>query len=296
MTLAHSIPGVDEQEGCMHSGEQATPAHTGLGDLPPWGYAAIGLCASALNDGIAFGILYSRGMLDQLFTLPKTHGSLLAAAHVAEEFVVLPAIWAFYGWMRRAPQSVLRDLDRRGVLDRGSEDGEYLGFTTGAWSIIYLAGVVFALLGARVMLMNPPGWNQSSRLFAQLIVPMTFVLWLMVWGILWTIVDAVVVFGKTFGRRALSFRPFHPDRVGGLGPLKRYAQTLVSFLAVVGAGLLIDTAQGLLTGTFARDAILQIYLVSYAILVPVCFLASLWPAHAAMTRERDKILLSSIPS
>lgn len=281
----------------------------------PWQYAAAAFAAFALNDCIAFSVLHSRWMNDHssrvlagLFVLPPAKGAdpLLVSFHVLQAYGFIPWIVAFWAWLGRAPAVLLRQLSAEkvfvGEINNAPvtlEDYREYRFNDNVWTLLYLGSIIVALAIPASQWRNPPGWDIPSRQYAQILLPMDgFVLYLALALILCMVAEAILVLKKVFKQPGvrLCLRPYHPDHVGGLGPLKRYAGRLVWFFAGLGGYLLIDVLQGYRTQQFARDIVLHDFLWAYVFLVPLCFIGSLWFGHLAMVRERDRILLSLLPA
>jgi hypothetical protein len=95
--------------------------------------------------------------------------------------------------------------------------------------------LVLGTLGMRY----PPHWNPASELYAEMklaiVIPVSFMLWM----ILSRIIGTIRALDQLFQHSNLQLNPLHPDRCGGLGPLNRYAQTLISFIAVIGVGIVV---------------------------------------------------------
>jgi hypothetical protein len=137
----------------------------------------------------------------------------------------------------------------------------------------------------------PTHWNPASKLYAEMklaiVIPVSFMLWM----ILSRIIATIRMLDQLFQHSNLQLNPLHPDRCGGLGPLNRYAQTLISFIAVIGLGLVVIAVPRILTENYTQQPMLQIAIISYLVLAPYCFFGTLGTAHRAMLRARDGLLL-----
>lgn len=265
----------------------------------PLEFAVAGLIWSAINDGVATGIAYLNGLQGQLFALNGVHNQYLVLLHVAVAYIVFPAVWAFNAWTDHAPRRMLRDLRENGVFAEGAgcaEDdrGAYSGFDQRSWPVLYAVGIFLVLTGSYFLWSNPPAHEPGIVFSIRSHLPSTLVLWFMLWLILCRIAETIFALHKVFRTRKVRLYPFHPDHVGGFGGLERYARGLLFFFGFVFFGLLIDFVQTVSIRRETHDVILLIYIWAFVLLVPVLFWGILFPGHAAMIRERDRILRALI--
>jgi hypothetical protein len=198
-------------------------------------------------------------------------------------------VWALYGWLRRASPTLVSDLHRRRVFveaaptaPRESVPARYL----------WLAGVAIALAGAVQHLLHPPGWNDANMFHAQLRLGVSIPLWYVLWMCAVTLGSVMADLRREFGRRTLRLHAFHPDGVGGVGPLQAYIRTLMYFILAISALLAVAVAVATVTAQLSAtkiDRILVVYVVSFVVIAPVGLLGTIWPAHAAMARARARL-------
>jgi hypothetical protein len=266
----------------------------------PLQFAAAGFVWSAVNDAVAVALSYSNGLHGTLFAVKGIHNQYLLLLHVALGYVVFPSVWAFFAWTGQAPRRMLRDLRREGAVTEGAGFAEgnkavYPGFSRRSWTFLYIMGALLVLAGVYSLWSNPPAHEPGTAFYIRIHLPSTVVLWSMLWLILWRIAEAIWALNKTFRAGKVCLRPFHADRVGGFGALKRYAREFLFFVGFVFFGLVIDLLQTKSIRQEPRDVILLVYIWAFILLVPVLFWGTLWPSHTAMSRERDRILHALMP-
>jgi len=257
--------------------------------LGPWGFPIAGLVFSLVWELVTLLMLHRLGLTGSLLDRPDGATRFSVGASIWLLDLAGPAImWALYAWLRRASPRVMPDLHRRRLF----VDASPAAAPAAAARHLWIAGVALALAGAIQHLLHPPGWNDASMLHAQLRLAVSIPLWYTLWMCVVTLGFVIVAMRHEFGGRALRLHAFHPDGVGGLGPLQAYIRTLMYFMLAISALLAVAVAVATVTAQLSAtkiDRVLVIYVCGFIVIAPVVLLGTIWPAHTAMVRARARL-------
>jgi hypothetical protein len=258
--------------------------------LGPWGFPIAGLVFSLVWEAVTLFILHRLGMTDRLLDRPDGAGRFSVGASIWLLDLAGPAIvWALYGWLRRSSPRLMLDLHRRRVFVDAAPAASPEG---AAARSLWIAGVALALAGAVQQSLRPPGWNDASMFHAQLRLAVSIPLWYTLWMCIVTLGAVIGGLRREFGGRAVRLHAFHPDGVGGLGPLQAYIRTLMYFILAISALLAVAVAVATVTAQLSTtriDRVLVVYVFGFVLVAPVGLLGTIWPAHAAMVRARARL-------
>ena len=235
---------------------------------------------------------------------------------VAMYWVAMPLLIAFYPWIMRASSSIYGQLWNDDVIN--GDQTEFRTLVRGSlrsmtndvrWS--YLAAVVaifsevfLVVNGLRGNWSNTPGIRGDIWLFYAVAAPLNmlgvYILTIMVFRYIATIRGLSSIFHRD-GPLAIILRPWHPDRVGGLGALANYAVHISWFIAVAGLVLLLalyisaalrtDSAsvwsnlEGI-RSSLSNTPGLWLTIAVYLALSPLVFFLTLGSAHRAMAKAK----------
>lgn len=258
--------------------------------LGPWGFPIAGFVFSFAWEVVTLFILHRIGMTHRLLDRPDGAARFSVGASIWLLDLAGPAIvWALYGWLRRSSPRLMPDLHKRRVF---VDAAPAAASESAAARYLWIAGVALAFAGAVQQLLHPPGWNDASMFHAQLRLAVSIPLWYALWMSIVTLGSVIADLRREFGRRALRLHAFHPDGVGGLGPLQAYIRTLMYFILAISALLAVAVAVATVTAQLSAtriDRILVVYVIGFVVVAPVGLLGTIWPAHAAMVRARARL-------
>ena len=121
-------------------------------------------------------------------------------------------------------------------------------------------------------------------------IPVTIIAWYLLCILISTQICVVRALHYLFSRTLAKIEPLHPDKCGGLYALSSYALRFVYCTAFCGLGITILAYNSLKAGAFFNDVLIQIGLLAYIVLAPVCFFGTLNSAHKAMKRAKNELL------
>ena len=238
---------------------------------------------------------------------------------VVYQFVTVPLLAAFYPWIMRSSGTLFArlPLDRDGVIGddvrnivrSGERSIEGLMKAAG-WHLVpaLLAIVVTVALiiqGFNNIWERTPRIGRDIWLFYMIAIPAIWLVWFLITSIAARYIATITGLFRVFTSRSgeiVRLRPWHPDRCGGLSALHEFATRMTWFIAVIGLLLILLAYVSIVSraegdpgiSEIVSDPVLLVSLIVYAVLSPLAFLLTLWPAHRAMERaKRDRLDLLS---
>ncbi len=240
--------------------------------------------------------------LNAFVTRAARPGLLQDPTSILVDFLLMPAVGAFYLWSILVIPALLRQLygqnfltDNEGVdeIVRDLSRRLYAG-----WALI--ASAVIAVIVMLLFIGSYRGWYpwpqlpsffNHSLVFTWLKAPMWFLtIYTLCFG-LFNVGSTILGLRSIFREQSLNISPWHPDRCGGLKSVSTYSMTLGYSIAVVGLTLSVQTIQEIQRGTFGTSYLTWLGLGAYLIFAPLIFFLPLGTAHAAMTKAKNTQLL-----
>lgn len=223
-------------------------------------------------------------------------------AHLVFLFIP-PAIMGFYCWINIATGKLFDGLVRdkiiessndklRNIILHGKESIQE-AYNRKTWVVVSIIIVTIALALSIVR----PGFREAVGAIGSDIVIFNIVmlpfLALQIYTVCMIVAKEVITIrslGKLFEQTSINLRPLHPDKCGGLRRLQGYAITVTYAIALAGLGLSLLAYLSFQAGHLANNYLLHILLLSYLILAPYFFFATLGTAHQAMKTNKEKFL------
>ncbi|MFQ5921667.1 MAG: hypothetical protein ACE5M4_02390 [Anaerolineales bacterium] len=240
--------------------------------------------------------------LGAFVTRAGSPGLLQDPTSILVDFLLMPAVGAFYIWSisvipallkQLYAQNFLRDNDRVNAIVKDLSRKLYASWALGASAGV--AAIAMLLFIGSYLDWYP--WPQlvsffsHSRTLTWLKAPMWF---LTIYGLsfgLFNVGLTILGLRNIFREQSLNISPWHPDRCGGLKSVSTYSMTLGYAIAVVGLTLSVQTIQEIQRGTFGSSYLTWFGLGAYLILAPLVFFLPLGTAHAAMNKAKNTQLL-----
>ena len=248
-----------------------------------------------LNIFIAFS-------LNAFVTRSSQPGLIQDPTSILVDFLLMPAVGAFYIWSISVVPMLLRQLYRQNFLTDSEGVNEIVEDLSrrlyASWALV--ASVVIATVVTMLFIGTYRGWYPWPQLvsFFGHSISMTWLkapMWfLTIYGFsfgLFNVGSTILGLRNIFRERSLNISPWHPDRCGGLKSVSNYSMTLGYPIAVIGLTLSVQTIQEIQRGTFGSSYFTWLGVGAYLILAPLIFFLPLGTAHAAMTKAKNTQLL-----
>lgn len=219
------------------------------------------------------------------------------------DFVMQPAIIAYFYWIQYAGQEITDSLQREGIIQKDeSTENVIKKYNSKLYSPYarYLSLIFVVLTAFWILLLfsdaisptDSIGWNSfhTNILIVRLLVTMivAYALVMFIYGLF----IMLFMLRELLEPQKVRVKPLHHDNAGGLGAIGIFSSNLGYIIGIIGLTLAIVNIQDPPQLNELNNIYISMlsFILIYLILAPVVFFTPLLSAHKVMVAFRDRLI------
>jgi hypothetical protein len=257
--------------------------------------------------GLWISMYYAKASQSVLSILDKREQPFVLFVYL----IASPIAWAFYAWEPVGIANMFQQLTSNGIIGAGKSNeslSEFLARESLVFNrrryLLFVAIVTIATAAIWVVGVTSSRntfkfgfsqfwWSANPIYFWAVWLPLAFVILYM---LLWIVIRralAVRAINRVFDAFLIEPKLFHPDRANGFGPIGQYTAQISLLVVVAGIWVFLTIAYPMFFGQPANvKSDVLLYLLIYAIGVPIALVWPAWESHGVMKKARSQALES----